>query len=147
MTGQQRLRYCVVMCIFAVHYSVSMARAHDAGLQLTVSVYHCVINGQRVFSDQPCAKDAEQREIAESNRMNAQDTRIMDKHEPAPKRRNDSGDGLDKKKAACNKLREQQLEIRSHMRTGYTAKQGEQLRVRLDKLIAKYGIQKCERYR
>lgn len=136
-----------VLGAIALQGLMSISQASEAGLHLAASVYQCVINGERVFSDQPCAKDAEQREIAESNRMNAQDTRIMDKHESPAKRRNDAADDIDKKKMACNKLREQQSAIKSQMRTGYTAKQGEQLRTRLDKLNEKYGAQKCERYR
>lgn len=135
-----------LLCMIAIQCSVSMANA-TADLQVATSVYQCVINGQRIFSDQPCAKDAERHEIAESNRMNAQDTHIMDKHEAVPKHRNDSGDDIASKKVSCNKLREQQTDIQAQMRAGYTAKQGIRLRERLDKLNEKYRTQKCEWYR
>lgn len=111
-----------------------------------VSVYECMVDGRRTFSDQPCAPDAQSRDIADSNRMVAQDTSILSRHEPATKP-HQTADDADKKKAACNKVREQQAQLQSQQRAGYTAKQGERLRVRQDKLAERYAELKCERYR
>lgn len=112
----------------------------------TLSVYECVINGRRTVSDQPCGPNAQPREIADSNRMAAQDTSILSRHETGTKARQ-TADDTDNKKAACNKLREQQKQVESQQRIGYTAKQGESLRARRDKLIERYASLKCERYR
>jgi hypothetical protein len=113
----------------------------------TTQVYECKVEGRRIFSDQPCAADAKQRDIGESNRMDAQPVSITTPDAPVKKKR--VVDSSDKKQrvARCNRIREQLENIRSQERAGYTAKQGERLRERRVKLDEQYRSQRCERYR
>lgn len=115
---------------------------------MAAHVYECNVEGKRVFSDQPCGTDARQREIGTSNRMEAQDTSILQRHEPAPKRPSTAAadDDTERRREACNRLREQKEEIRTRMRLGYTAAQGIRLEERLRKNDRKYREQRCERY-
>ncbi|MGE0114128.1 MAG: hypothetical protein AB7T07_04505 [Steroidobacteraceae bacterium] len=109
----------------------------------STSVYECIVNGQRMFSDQRCAADARQREIDTPNRMVAQDT--TDK--PAtthPPRRSNYID-LSKQRLACNRIRDQIDTVHSHMRSGYNGTQGERLNERLRKLNDRYAQQRCDR--
>lgn len=114
------------------------------------TVYECVVGAQRVFSDQPCAQDAVQREIAEPNRMAGPGvTHDMSaaSRKTAPKRSDAANDEVVQRKARCNKLRAQQRAIQEQMRSGYNAAQGERLRQRAQALTADYVAQRCERYR
>jgi hypothetical protein len=110
-------------------------------------VYECKVEGRRIFSDQPCAGDARQREIGESNRMDAQPVSSIKADSPTRKRRVDDSSDKDDLIASCNRIREQRADIVNQERAGYTVKQGEKLRERRNKLDEKYRVQRCERYR
>lgn len=112
------------------------------------AVYECTADGRHIFSDQPCGSDARQREISEPNGMKAPES-----HRPRPatrkpvqrRQQNDADDR--RKRAACNRNREQMESIRARMRLGYTAAQGIRYEERLRKLRDQYREQRCDRYR
>jgi hypothetical protein len=109
------------------------------------SVYECMINGQRVFSDQRCGNDAQQRKIDTPNSMPAADIRVSKTEQPIKARRANLGsDDYAKKRLACRRIREQIDAVHSHMRTGYNAAQGERLNDKLRKLNERYAQQRCD---
>jgi hypothetical protein len=110
------------------------------------AVYECKVNGQRIFSDQRCSEDATQREISTPNGMTAPKVTTSKSSAPVARRQSsDSSSDTDKRRETCRKIRQQIDDVHSHMRTGYTAAQGERLNQRLRKLNERYAQQRCER--
>lgn len=110
-------------------------------------VYACDKDGQRVYSDQPCGANAARQEIPTSNRMAAQDTRILQKKSAPAARRVAADDTAAKQRQLCNRNREQTQRLHARMRSGYSAAQGVRYDQRLRELADQYRSERCERYR
>lgn len=115
-------------------------------------VYECVINGQRVFSDQVCAADARQRDISAPNRMAAQEAaigyRAVGKSSAIARQRVDAESSNDDvKRSQCDALLQDKNYINSRMRAGYTNNEGERLRARLRKIDSDYYDLRCRTLR
>lgn len=133
--------------------SILMLAAVDdsiaSGDSVTTKVYECLRNGQRVFSDQPCAADAKQREINSSNRMSAREaainyrgTGISGRAKLKQQRANDN-DEVDSRQQRCLVLQGNKDNINSRMRAGYKNDEGERLRARLRKVDSEYYQLRC----
>lgn len=116
-------------------------------------VYQCTRDGQRIFSDQPCGTDAQQRDVQITSRMDAAAVRNV------ASRRNERSrhvtrhitdtdtDSADDKKKRCAKIDSDKENLNARMRNGYGGAQGERLRDRLRKLNDEYFELRCSRYR
>jgi Domain of unknown function (DUF4124) len=116
-------------------------------------VYECKVNGQRIFSDQPCAADAAKREITVENTMSAREANIGSRSSTPQKaksnrqRKTDVDDADDKRQARCQKLSGDKQTINSKLRAGYNNNQGERLRDRLRKVDNEYYDLRCSSLR
>lgn len=120
------------------------ARSPNASV---AAVYECSRDGQRILSDQPCGADASVREIAQPNRMDAQDTRNLYRPVEAVARRGGvySGDLPAATSSVCDSIEAQINAINARMRHAYTSWQGEQFRERLRVLSRERYEAKCIR--
>lgn len=127
----------------------SLLLTHSAAPQ--TPVYRCAGAAGTVYSDQPCAEDADPHEIDDSrvtvytpaaaNKLPrakavakptkakaAKQVRVAD---PAEHR------------LACARLEQSLREVRNKMRAGYGAKQGERLKMRQRQLDQRRRLEKC----
>jgi hypothetical protein len=116
-------------------------------------VYECRVNGQRIFSDQPCAADAAKREVTAANTMSAHEASIGYRSSAAQKterklpRKSDVDDVGEKRLARCTKLSNDKQTINSKLRAGYSNAQGERLHDRLRKVDNDYYELRCSSLR
>jgi hypothetical protein len=116
-------------------------------------VYECKVNGQRIFSDQPCAADAAKREVTESNTMSAREANIgyrssaIKTTDTKRQRSAEADHTADKRLARCAKLNNDKLTVNSKLRAGYKNNEGERLRDRLRKLDGEYYDLRCSSLR
>lgn len=120
----------------------------DAPGRPIASVYECWRGGQRILSDQPCGADASMREIAEPNRMDAQDTRSL--YEPVTvAHRNRTGEwaggSVGDARDVCDSIQQEMDRINARMRRRYTNQEGEWFRERLRGLSRRRYEAKCIR--
>jgi hypothetical protein len=116
------------------------------------AIYRCTVNGVAVFSDTPCATDAQIYELDTSRistyssaaTVNAQVSPVRIKNKP-PRARTVDSIATDQARhaAQCVKISDSLRELRSKMRAGYGAKQGERLRERQLKLENRRRTEKC----
>jgi hypothetical protein len=121
----------------------------DAG---TRPIYRCEVQGQSVFSDRPCGLDANTYEadtarvsITQSVAAPVQAAASPTKEsKPAIRRRGSAGGNeVARRAAACERIESGLREIRTRMRAGYSAKQGERLKERQHELQAKRKAARC----
>ena len=113
----------------------------------TTHVYECRVNGQRLFSDQPCAAEAMQRDITVQNQISAQEAAIgYRSSSPVSTKRKSAPDETgpnSKRQARCAVLLNDKRYLTSRLRAGYTNNQGERLRDRLRKVDSQYYDLRC----
>lgn len=112
------------------------------------AIYRCEVEGVITFSDRPC--DASARPYApDSSRISTYEAPAVQQSRRAQPRKSrraasgSDGDSLAKRAAACDKLQSALQDIRIRMRAGYSAKEGERLRQRQQKLRARWRADKC----
>jgi hypothetical protein len=124
-----------------------MQLSHGEASSSITQVYECRVSGQRVFSDQPCAIDADKRVVPTPNNMNMREAAID--YRPSttlPTKRKAATDEPNphaKRKARCEALRNDKSKLTSRLRAGYTVKEGERLRERLRKVDSQYYDLRC----
>src|SRR4030095_10777688 len=107
---------------------------------LLALVYRCTVGGVTTYSDRPCSPDAVAYQ-PDTSRVSTYDpppaSQTTAPAQPAhtsARRRVSGRDDQVRHAAACERLQSSLREIAAHMRSGYKAKQGEQLRARKAKL-------------
>lgn len=115
-------------------------------------VFRCTANGVVTFSDRPCGEDAQSYEADESristftppSKVATSRTAAVSQPKPAaPANRESIAEAQAKHAESCARIARSLSEIRSHMRAGYNAKQGERLNKRQRKLTAQRREQRC----
>ena len=126
-----------------------------AAENVVTTIFKCKIDGVTTFSDRPCGQDA-QPQTLDPAAINTYAPRTQDRppdRSPSGgaqerlKNRNPGGasagaalkgtrdaQGEAKRKESCARYARSLKEIRSKLRSGYTAKEGERLRMRAEKL-------------
>jgi hypothetical protein len=113
-------------------------------------VYRCTVGGITTFSDRPCAPDATPYQ-PDTSRVSTYDppptsntvTPAQPARMPPTHRHGSSHEDQVRHVAECERLRNALRDIAARMRSGYNAKQGEQLRSRKAKLEQQRRAQKC----
>ena len=114
-------------------------------------VFRCTMDGVTTFSDRPCGTDAEAYEADhalmstfEPPPVPATSKRAKPRGAPEPKRKGESIAMAQAKHAeTCARIEQSLRDIRSKMRSGYDAKQGERLNERHRKLSAQRRARRC----
>jgi hypothetical protein len=114
-------------------------------------VFRCTMDGVTTFSDRPCGTDAEAYEPDDAlmSTFEAPPAPVAPKSPPKrparEPRRNDASIAIAQAKHAetCARIERSLRDIRSKMRAGYDAKQGERLNERHRKLSAQKREQRC----
>ena len=126
----------------------SLLLAH--ALEAQPTIYRCTGEAGTVYSDRPCAAHAETHEIDDS-RVTVYTPEAADERSPAapgkpnkPKRSKairlpDPA----KHQISCAKLEQSLRDVRTKMRTGYSAKEGERLKARQRQLEQRRRLEKC----
>jgi len=109
-------------------------------------VYRCVVNDVTIFSDQPC--DAAAQRYEPEAALNTSDAPARTparavRTEPQRSKIRIEPQKLRKQAEMCASLTQSLAEIRSKMRAGYRAKEGEKLREREAKLKQQARREKC----
>jgi hypothetical protein len=113
-----------------------------------VSIYKCEIGGVLTFSDRPCSPQAELHEL-DDTAVNTYDAPPVapSKSKPRSAARKTIASRADtqpdKRAEVCARVSRSMKEVRSKMRTGYSAKEGERLRERLAKLKVQGRESRC----
>ena len=116
--------------------------AADGARQSAVSVYECIVNGQRVLSDQPCGPDARARSVVidqpdpqevlrQQQRtwaVQAGSTPAAPVPAPQSSRRLGGAEAMAANEQACRWVDEAIANLNARMRQGYTSQEGERLR-------------------
>ena len=115
------------------------------------TVFECMKDGQRIFSDRRCGPSVEVRVIGPSNRMDRQDTSILSTPEAVLARsqyeRQDAEMlASDTHQAECQALEQEKDSINARMRSGYTSPQGEWFRERLRTIGDRYYNLRCRHF-
>lgn len=114
------------------------------------AIYRCVVDGGTVYSDRPCAAGADPHEI-DASRVTVYTPPAADKQtpsasvKPSKSQRSKAGRLPDpaKHKATCAKLDQALRDVRTKMRSGYRAKEGERLKARQRQLDDRRRSEKC----
>src|SRR5688572_2697192 len=141
------LRRLVVLAAIAVIVSFHAARASAAS-----PIYRCEMNGVKTFSDRPCAADSSEYVPDDQRVSTVKVEHVAAPIQPRPaKRAKRSAPGKSsiaadqlKHKEDCARIDRSLGEIRSKMRAGYDAKEGERLRDRQRKLTLDRRGMKCK---
>jgi hypothetical protein len=113
-------------------------------------IYRCEINGVMTFSDRPCGAQSTAYE-PEAARVSTYDASPVPKeaararlqsNRSAATRSSIAADQL-KRAEQCERIRTGLREIRSKMRAGYNAKEGERLKARYSKLNEQRRAERC----
>jgi hypothetical protein len=116
-----------------------------------VLVYRCTVAGVTTYSDRPCAPDAAPYQ-PDTSRVSTYDPPPASKSAAAPvqpargssaRQRKPSQQDQVRDAAACERIHNGLRDVAARMRSGYNAKQGEQLRQRKARLEQKRRAQKC----
>lgn len=113
------------------------------------AVYRCHINGVLTFTDRPCGPVAELHELDTSQINTFEASALPKTPRPAagkPKRKqNRPAQAIDPAKRAqtCERLTQSLKEVRSKMRAGYKASEGERLKERQAKLKSQLRLARC----
>ena len=113
-------------------------------------IYRCTVGGVTTFSDRPCAAESAPYE-PDASRVSTYDPPPVSQTaasapppRASPARKRGAGrDDRVRHAAVCGRLHNALREIAARMRSGYTAKQGEQLRERKAKLEQQRRGEKC----
>lgn len=114
------------------------------------SMYRCEIAGVTTYSDRPCGADAKLHQPDEAAVstyaapvMSSKPSATVKSDRATKKRRTSESNDAAKRVELCDRLARSLKEVRSKMRSGYKAKEGERLRERLAKLKAQTEDAKC----
>jgi hypothetical protein len=141
------IRYLVpaaLVIVLAAHVSTA-ARA-------ATSIYKCELAGVLTFSDRPCGTDAARLDQAAMNTYEAPQLASVPKQSiKAPAKKpvsvRDEPDKIQraeiKRAESCARFARNLKEIRAKMRSGYSAKEGERLRLRQDKVRDSQRAARC----
>jgi hypothetical protein len=116
---------------------------------LLALVYRCTAGGVTTYSDRPCSPDAVAYQPDTSRISTYDPPPASQPTAPAPparasaRKRSSGHDDQVRHTAACERLQNSLREVAAHMRSGYSAKQGEQLRARKAKLEQQRRAEKC----
>ncbi|HEY7638474.1 MAG TPA: DUF4124 domain-containing protein [Steroidobacteraceae bacterium] len=114
-----------------------------------LAVYRCTVDGVTVFSDRPCepgaaAYEPDTSRISTYSPPPATATQASAQPRADRKRRGAAiAEEQARHAALCERLRSGLKDVAARMRSGYNAKQGEQLRERKSKLEQQRRAQKC----
>lgn len=118
--------------------------------QPIATVFECIINGQRVFSDSPCGTKVKVHEIAQPNLMKAQSTgptheipQEVLRLQPHQVRQIEAIKPQVSNKSLCRQIEAEIESINARMRQGYTSRQGEWYRERLRQLDNRLHELRC----
>jgi hypothetical protein len=117
---------------------------------LVAVVYRCTVGGVTTYSDLPCSSEAVPYQ-PDTSRVSTYDPPPVSQTaasapppRASPARKRGAGrDDRVRHAAVCGRLHNALREIAARMRSGYTAKQGEQLRERKAKLEQQRRGEKC----
>jgi hypothetical protein len=114
-----------------------------------VAIYRCHVNGVLTFSDRPCDSAAEVHKI-DIDGINTSAAPTLPNasrkaKEAPPKQKSGSARSPDPAKAAqaCDRLEQSLRDIRSKMRSGYKASEGQRLQERQTKLKNQLRLARC----
>ena len=121
-----------------------------SSLAAAATIYRCESAGGLVFSDRPCAANAEIHKT-DGGRVTVYDAPPISKRASAPRPKvsnaarsaRKSAAARVKHQAACAKLEASLREVRSRLRTGYGVKEGERLKTRQRQLAERRRTEKC----
>ena len=134
-----------VQLLLAVALASSMHLTFAA--ENATTIFKCEIAGVTTFSDRPCGQDAQSQALdpAAINTYAPPPIAKIDSPPVAKKVGKASGEDRSeaKRKEACARYASGLKEIRSKMRSGYTAKEGERLRIRAEKLRDSQRLARC----
>ncbi|HKQ11799.1 MAG TPA: hypothetical protein VJT80_00090 [Steroidobacteraceae bacterium] len=113
-------------------------------------VYRCTVGGVATYSDRPCGPEAVEYQ-PDTSRVSTYDpppasptaTAAGPARSSPTRRRGADGQDQVRHAAACERIHNGLKDIAAHMRSGYSAKQGERLRERKAKLEQQRRAQKC----
>lgn len=117
------------------------------------TIYRCETAGGLVFSDRPCATDAEIHKT-DDGRITVYDASPISERASAPRSKPAVTKSAQKRaaaqakhqarhQAACAKLTQSLREVRTKLRTGYGVKEGERLKTRQHQLAERRRTEKC----
>jgi Domain of unknown function (DUF4124) len=120
----------------------------DLEAEASTSIYRCTLNGVTTFSDRPCDAAAEIHPVDTASMNTFEAPRVpAEKRTPlkrkAPRKPVVTRPDPAKQKETCDRLTRSLKNVRSTMRSGFKASEGEQLRNREDKLKAELRFAKC----
>jgi len=127
----------------------SLLWTQSLGAQVTI--YRCAGETGPVYSDVPCAQDADPHEIDDSRVTVYEPAPAEQRHvmkasaKPAkakPPKKNRQADPA-KHRRTCAKLDESLRDVRTKMRSGYGVKEGERLKARQRQLDRRRRLEKC----
>lgn len=121
---------------------LAIAQLPHAAAQTTI--YRCSVDGVLTFTDRQCGPESQTVKTMMANVAEAPRAVAPDPPKPQserPERRKEPSQ--DKRAEACAKLALSLRELRSKMRSGYGAKEGERLRARQESLRERQKIARC----
>jgi hypothetical protein len=114
------------------------------------TIYRCELDGAVTFSDRPCGSDAKKYEpdasrVSEFKPVPARFASSVHTKSPPRQRRTEPGIAAAQAKHAeeCRRIHDSLRAIRAKMRAGYTAKEGERLKERQQKLNVSRRMKHC----
>jgi hypothetical protein len=115
------------------------------------TVFECRVRGQRIYSDQRCGPEADERPIQAPNRMDSQDTSILSSPDVVLERsRSERGSTeepvVNSARSECDRIEQEKNSINARMREGYGSPEGERLRDRLRLLGDRYYDLHCRHF-
>jgi hypothetical protein len=127
---------------------ICAAQAVSAADDTMTTIFKCKLDGVTTFSDRPCGEQP-QSQVLDSAAINTYapppaSTSAMPQEAPSVRSkasRNDLNEA--KRKESCARYARGLKEIRSKLRSGYTAKEGERLRARSEKLKDSQRRDRC----
>jgi hypothetical protein len=138
----------VPLLIWLIH-SVHASGAESA--RSSATIYRCDVGGVATFSDRPCGEQSSAYEPRSV--INTYTAPLPSAHAPtdSPKRprpnvsaqRSSIAADQAKRKEECQRIQASLRDIRARMRAGYSAKEGERLRGRQEKLEDRRRSQRC----
>jgi hypothetical protein len=121
----------------------------SAGEGETRSIFRCTVGDTTVFSDRPC--DANTEPYRSESSVNTYTPLPIEPRSPPPTSKRPRVDPQVARRAAdqaklaetCRRIERSLEDVRSRMRAGYTAKEGERLRERQAKLREQHRAARC----
>jgi len=156
MSRHSPFSFTVACLLTVLAWAASPSQTHAGESTAARTIYRCHVNGVLTFSDYACGGGAQE--------YQSDDSRVTPYEAPAvpkPSAPRDAGARTNKSKGAttanrssqrtdparqaveCERLENSLREIRSKERSGYTAKEGERLRARRDKIEQKRQARGC----